>query len=97
MPDETNSRLHATVKGRVQGVSFRYFVLEQAERLSLIGWVRNRWNGSVEVMAEGSRNNLELLLSALRDGPPMASVSDVNFEWGPYTGEFVGFQVTKTV
>ncbi len=97
MPDETNSRLHATVKGRVQGVSFRYFVLEQAERLSLMGWVRNRWNGSVEVMAEGSRKNLELLLLALRDGPPMASVSDVNFEWLPYTGEFAGFQMTKTV
>jgi acylphosphatase len=97
MTDEINSRLHATVKGRVQGVSFRYFVLEQAERLSLIGWVRNRWNGSVEVIAEGSRKNLELLLLALREGPPMASVSDVNFEWLPYTGEFVGFQVTKTV
>jgi acylphosphatase len=97
MIDETNSRLHATVTGRVQGVSFRYFVLEQADKLELRGWVRNRWNGSVEVTAEGSHQNVELLLLALRDGPPMASVTDVDFEWLPYTGEFVGFQLSKTV
>jgi acylphosphatase len=97
MIDETNSRLHATVKGRVQGVSFRYFVLEQADRLELRGWVRNRWNGSVEVTAEGSRQNLELLLLALRNGPPMASVTDLDFEWLLYTGEFVDFQLSKTV
>jgi acylphosphatase len=97
MTDEKNSRLHATVTGRVQGVSFRYFVLEQAELLDLLGWVRNRWNGSVEVLAEGSRQNLELLLLALRDGPPMASVTDVDFEWLPYMGEFVGFQLGKTI
>ena len=97
MTDEINSRLHTTVMGRVQGVSFRYFVMEQAEKLDLLGWVRNRWNGSVEVTTEGSRRNLELLLQALRDGPPMASVTDVNFEWLPYTGEFVSFQVRKTV
>jgi acylphosphatase len=96
MTDETNSRLHATVTGRVQGVSFRYFVLEQAEKLDLRGWVRNRWSGSVEVTAEGSRQNLELLLLALRDGPPMALVSDVDFEWLPYLGDDIGFQVRKT-
>jgi len=96
MTNEANSRLHATVMGRVQGVSFRYFVLEQAEKLDLLGWVRNRWNGSVEVMAEGTRHNLELLLIALRDGPPMSSVTDINFEWLPCAGEFIDFQVRKT-
>jgi acylphosphatase len=97
MTDDTNSRLHATVTGRVQGVSFRYFVLEQAYQLNLTGWVRNRWNGAVEVTAEGSRQNLELLLNALRDGPPMASVTDLDFEWLTYSGEFSGFDVTPTV
>lgn len=90
-------RLHAMVVGRVQGVSFRYFVLEQAAKLDLLGWVRNRWNGSVEVAVEGSRQNLELLLQALRDGPPMAAVTDIDSEWLPYTGEFVSFEVRKTV
>jgi acylphosphatase len=97
MTDETNSRLHATVSGRVQGVSFRYFVLEQAEYLDLHGWVRNRWDGSVEVTAEGSRQNLENLLQALREGPPMASVADVDFEWLAAKGEFVSFRVRSTV
>jgi acylphosphatase len=94
---ETNSRLHATVAGRVQGVSFRYFVVEQAENLDLRGWVRNQWNGSVEVIAEGTRKNLEILLKALREGPPMARVADVDFEWLPFSDEFKGFQVRSTV
>jgi acylphosphatase len=97
MMDETNSRLHATVKGRVQGVSFRYFVMEQAELLDLQGWVRNCWNGDVEVVAEGDRQHLERLLLALRRGPPMASVDGLDFEWLAYTGEFTAFNVTSTV
>lgn len=97
MTDEAKSRLHATVNGHVQGVSFRYFVVEQADRLDLKGWVRNLWNGGVEVTAEGSRQNLELLLLALKAGPPMAVVMDVDYEWLSYTGEFSGFDVTKTV
>jgi acylphosphatase len=71
--------------------------MEQADVLDLHGWVRNRWNGSVEVTAEGSRKNLELLLQALRDGPPMSAVEDVCFEWLPYTGEFISFDLTMTV
>ena len=94
--NEDNKRLNATVIGRVQGVSFRYFVVELAESLSLRGWVRNRWNGSVEVTAEGSYLNLETLLQALREGPPMARVDDVCFEWQPYSGEFSDFQVKNT-
>jgi acylphosphatase len=97
MDEENRARLHATLKGRVQGVSFRYFVLDQAQLLDLTGWVRNRWNGSVEVTAEGTRPKLEQLLLALRDGPPMSTVSDMDVEWLPYTDEFVGFQVTRTV
>jgi acylphosphatase len=97
MTDGAKSRLHVNVSGRVQGVSFRYFVLEQAIRLNLTGWVRNRWSGAVEVTAEGSRHELELLLDALREGPPMASVTDLDFEWLTYSGEFPGFDVTSTV
>ena len=87
------SRLHAVVNGRVQGVSFRYFVLEQAAGLDLKGWVRNRWDGSVEVTAEGSRLKLDQLLQALRQGPSMAHVEDVDFEWLEAKGEFPGFSV----
>jgi len=80
----------------VQGVSFRYFVLEQAMELDLVGWARNRWDGSVEVTAEGSRIKLEQLLHALRQGPPMARVEEVDFTWLEPTGEFVGFNVRST-
>ena len=93
MEHETNARLHALVMGRVQGVSFRYFVVEQATIFNVKGWVRNRWDGSVEVTAEGERQELEKLLLMLRQGPPMAVVEDVDFAWLEFTGEFMGFNV----
>ncbi len=96
MNDESKSRLLAKVVGRVQGVSFRYFVLEQAEILSLTGWVRNLWDGSVEVLAEGLHQDLEKLLIALRIGPPMAKVANVEVEWQSYRGEFSEFRVKSS-
>ena len=95
MNDEVNSRLHAMISGRVQGVNFRYFVMEQAALLELNGWVRNRWDGSVEVTVEGERETLEKLLQALHVGPSMAKVDEVDFEWLAYTGEFADFRVTS--
>lgn len=89
-------RLHATVDGHVQGVGFRAFVLEQALELGLVGWVRNRWDGTVEVLAEGSRPALEQFLALLRRGPRGAYVSDMDFHWLPSTGEFVDFRVRRT-
>jgi acylphosphatase len=97
---ETNAaqlaRLHATVVGRVQGVGFRAFVEQSAEVLDLKGWVRNRWDGSVEVVAEGKRQDLEKLLAALRRGPRASGVSDVHFEWQAARGEFTHFSVRMT-
>ncbi|GAP11274.1 acylphosphatases [Bellilinea caldifistulae] len=96
LPNDTPSRLHAIVEGRVQGVGFRMFVLETARNLNLTGWVRNRWNGDVEVLAEGPRSALENLLSKLRVGPPAAHVTGVHFEWQQPTGEFKRFDVRAT-
>jgi len=93
---QETARLHAYVEGRVQGVGFRYFVEETAIALSLKGWVRNRWDGSVEVVAEGDRQSLEKLLTALRRGPRAALVSDVRPEWSPASGEFQNFHVRMT-
>lgn len=90
------ARLHAVIEGYVQGVGFRYFVQDTAVALRLSGWVRNLWNGGVEVMAEGERGALEKLLAALRRGPRAAHVSGVDFEWGEYTGEFQSFYVRST-
>jgi acylphosphatase len=94
---ETNpARLHAIVEGRVQGVGFRYFVLEVAELLGVYGWVRNRWDETVEVIAEGERAVLEKLLDALGRGPRNAFISSVKADWEKPTGEFQNFRVEMT-
>ena len=89
-------RLHAIVEGRVQGVGFRFFTQENAVRLGLTGWVRNRWNGAVEVVAEGLREDLEKLLKAIARGPRVGTTRDVQFDWLEATGEFSGFRVKMT-
>jgi len=88
-----NQRLEAHVHGRVQGVGFRYFVLELANRLRLRGWVANDPGGAVSVLAEGPRDTLDALLEGLRDGPPAARVERVDSAWSPATGEFTRFGV----
>ena len=65
------------VSGRVQGVGFRWFVEREAAKLGITGWVRNRDNGSVEVMATGTREQLSALHGRLREGPRAARVDDV--------------------
>jgi acylphosphatase len=71
-------RLHVLVRGRVQGVGFRWFVRETARDLGLAGWVRNRPDGTVEVAAEGSAVTLERLRDELQKGPPGAAVTSVD-------------------
>lgn len=89
-----SERLEATVRGRVQGVGFRFFVQRQAARLKLAGYVRNGADGrSVEVVAEGERPALEQLLDALRRGPIGAYVEAVDVAWQPATGRFEGFSI----
>ena len=87
------ARLHVIVEGHVQGVGFRYFVEDVASSYGLLGWVRNRWDGSVEVVAEGPRNFLEQLLASLYRGPRAADVRGVAPEWLPPTGEFKTFSI----
>lgn len=91
--EEAREQLYATIEGRVQGVGFRAFVEQTAVGLGLVGWVRNRWDGSVETLAEGSHPQLEALLEALRRGPRMAVVATVIHEWRPASGEFKRFSV----
>lgn len=96
MSDTIKDRLHAIVKGYVQGVGFRYYVLDAAVALGVNGWVRNLWNGDVEVVAEGEHEALEKLLAILRRGPRAAHVSGVDIDWGEFAGEFSSFHVKST-
>ena len=79
------------VVGQVQGVGFRYFVVEQAQSLALRGYVRNDSNGDVEVVAQGTRSALEHLLVLLRQGPPAAQVHEVYMTWRAPTEYVSGF------
>ncbi|MEJ2446485.1 MAG: acylphosphatase [Anaerolineales bacterium] len=90
-------RMHAKVTGRVQGVGFRYFVLREAQSLGLTGWVRNRWDGSVEVVAEGDVEELRSLAGALEKGPPSSSVTKVDTDLQTASGEFGSFHVRSTI
>lgn len=86
------TRLHATVSGRVQGVGFRMFVVDEAQRLDVTGSVRNCFDGTVEVTGEGRRADLEKLVRALHLGPPLARVQRVDVEWRDATGEYAEFE-----
>jgi acylphosphatase len=66
------------VRGRVQGVGFRWFVEREAHILGIAGWVRNNHDGSVEVLAQGTRDQLSGLHSRLREGPRAARVDEVD-------------------
>lgn len=86
-------RLEATIYGRVQGVSFRYYTQRQAEQLNVTGWVANQRDGTVRVVAEGTEEGIAQLQQFLQDGPPGARVDKVEASWAEATGEFRGFQV----
>lgn len=96
MSNEEQSRLHAIIHGRVQGVGFRAFVIENGLTLGAKGWARNKWDGTVEVVAEGDRQLLERFLIVLRRGPRMANVTQVDLDWQASTGEFNSFSVKST-
>ncbi|MFC2032545.1 acylphosphatase [Chloroflexota bacterium] len=86
--------VRATVYGYVQGVFFRAFVSRQAAQLGLTGYVRNLPDGmSVEVQAEGNRNQLEELIKHLKVGPPGARVEEVTTDWSEYTGSYSRFGI----
>ena len=86
--------LRAVVRGRVQGIGFRDYVLVRARFLGLTGYVRNLPDGrSVEVLAEGVRSDLEQLLDHLREGPRLSRVDAVEAEWGKPTAAYDGFGV----
>ena len=92
-PSPGRARLHTVVSGVVQGVNFRYYTSRQAQSLGVTGWVANRWDGTVEVVAEGTRGQLQALLDWLGHGPPSATVTGIQADWEKATGEFRAFNV----
>ncbi|MGH7763777.1 MAG: acylphosphatase [Candidatus Dormibacteraceae bacterium] len=87
-------RLHAVIHGDVQGVGFRYFLLRRGQGLGLSGWVRNNDDGTVELVAEGPKRNLEQLRQAAEEGPRLARVRRVEVRWSSGSGSLDSFELT---
>ncbi len=83
----------AVAHGLVQGVSYRHFVLRNARMLDLAGYAKNLRDGSVEVVVEGDRDQLEQILVKLKIGPSEARVDKVDVKWAEYSGKYGGFEV----
>lgn len=86
-------QLHAVVHGRVQGVSFRYNAQREAQRLGLVGWVRNLPDGTVEAVAAGMDDQLDTFRSWLRRGPPGAHVTTVDITWAESNEAYMAFEI----
>jgi acylphosphatase len=90
-------RIHLMIEGRVQGVGFRFFAKDHANKLGLTGWVRNTFDGHVEAQAEGSKQNIDMWVIHLQNGPQSAFVTHINKEWLDAQGKFKNFQIAPTI
>lgn len=84
---------HLFISGSVQGVGYRYFVKSNARALGLHGWVRNVEDGGVEVVLQGDRNKIEEMVALCREGPFLADVKHIGFEWEEGTSLSDGFEI----
>jgi acylphosphatase len=91
---ENKVRAHTIITGRVQGVFFRVETKYAAESFGVVGWVRNKMDGSVEAVFEGDEANVKATLVWCQEGPPHARVDKVEATRQDYTGEFETFDVT---
>jgi acylphosphatase len=89
----TGEAFKAKVYGRVQGVGFRYFVIYKAKEFGIAGYTKNLIDGSVEVYAEGEKLNLEMLLEALKAGPSMSRVDNVEVDWLQVEQNYQDFKI----
>ena len=87
-------RAHAVISGRVQGVFFRAETQRAADGFEILGWVRNKRDGTVEAVFEGEQQAVDAVLQWCQEGPNLAVVKNVEVKWLDYTGEFKRFDIT---
>lgn len=80
-------RVVIKVYGLVQGINFRYYTVEKAERLQLSGWVKNEPDDSITIVAEGEEGRLKELIDWAKKGPPLARVDNTEIDWQEPLGE----------
>jgi acylphosphatase len=90
-----NKRVQLIVKGRVQGVFYRASTQREARRLGVTGWVKNRADGSIEIVAEGEEDAIKEFVGWANHGPTAARVDQVDVRWRGYTGEFSEFSIIE--
>jgi acylphosphatase len=88
-------QVHLVVQGRVQGVYFRASTQQEAQRLGVRGWVKNRPDGSVEILAQASESTLKEFVAWAHRGPSAARVDHVAIKWDDATGHFDLFEVIR--
>lgn len=89
----STKRVQVIVRGRVTGVFFRAAAQREAKRLGITGWVKNRPDGSIEIVAEAEEEAIKEMISWSHHGPSAARVDDVDVRWRGYTGEFSDFRI----
>lgn len=83
------------IRGRVTGVFFRAATQREARRLGLTGWVRNRNDGSVELLVEGDEAGIKEIIGWAHHGPSAARVEDVDVHYRGYTGNYADFRIVE--
>jgi len=92
--EEKYQRAHIFVKGFVQGVSFRAFVKRCADEIKISGWVKNLFNGNVEIVAEGEEHKIFMLIDKIKQGPIGSEVHNVEIRWEKPQDE-KGFKIVR--
>ena len=88
-----NKQIHLLLRGRVQGVGFRFFVRDCARQLGLTGWVRNLADNRVEAVASGEQQRLQQFVELCKTGPPAAVVQDMTIAWQDTSEGFANFTI----
>lgn len=88
-------QVQVVIRGRVQGVYFRASMQREAKRLGLTGWVKNRPDGNVEVLAEGEEEGLKDLVGWANKGPSAARVERVEVHWRGFSGDYADFRIVE--
>ncbi len=89
------TRIHLIIFGDVQGVGFRAWVQRMAQSMQLTGWVKNRKDGTVELVAEGSEESLKKMFKLCRKGPDIAGIENIQSTWQEKPQEFLAFEIIR--
>ena len=90
---EDTLTVNMKITGKVQGVGFRFFVQQQAQKLGINGWVSNKSNGDVEALAQGEKADLEQFIAKVKEGPSFSRVEDISLNWVNEAEKYFGFEI----